>query len=305
VTILEHSEFDSEFDRARDRHDFERDRHDFELDHPVLEPIDPVYPPSHAGLAIAIVVLLALGGGLGYYVYRTYVAPVSTGAAETPTAPAQPIAQQPQAPAVAAADVVLPPLPQTDPVVRELLGALSSHPTILAWLATKGLIANFAVVTLNISEGRGPTTHLQALAPRAPFRTRGSGSALYVDPRSYDRYNRYAEAVTALDATGAARLYATLKPRILDAYRELGYPDGDFDRVLERAIGQLLNVPVVNGNVALRRESVSYTYADPALESLSPAQRQFLRMGPQNVQAVQAKLLEIATLLNLHPQKGT
>jgi hypothetical protein len=47
---------------------------------------------------------------------------------------------------------------------------------------------------------------------------------------------------------------------------------------------------------------LSYAYADPRLESLSPVQRQFLRMGPRNVQAVQSKLREIATLLSLHPE---
>jgi len=272
---------------------------DVELGRLTDEPTAPVTPPSHAGLAIAIATLLAIGGGVGYYMYRTNAAQQ----AETAQAPAQTIAQQPQAPSVAAADIVVPPLPQTDPVVRELVGKLSSHATVVAWLATKDLIANFTVVTLNISEGRSPATHLRALAPRARFRTRGSAGAPFLDPRSYERYNGHAEAVAALDATGTARLYTTLKPRILDAYRELGSPDGDFDPVLERAMGELLRVPVVDGNIALRPKVISFAFADPKLEWLSPAQRQFLRMGPQNVHAVQAKLREIATLLNLHPDR--
>ena len=44
-----------------------------------------------------------------------------------------------------------PPLPQTDPIVRELVARLSSHPTIAAWLTTKGLVANFTMVTLSIA----------------------------------------------------------------------------------------------------------------------------------------------------------
>ena len=99
--------------------------------------------------------------------------------------------------------------------------------------------------------------------------------------------------VSALDATGTARLYLTLKPRILEAYGELGYPGGDFDRVLERAIGELLDVPVIEGDIALRQKVISYAYVDQKLESLSPAQKHLLRMGPRNVQAVQAKLREI------------
>jgi hypothetical protein len=92
-----------------------------------------------------------------------------------------------------------------------------------------------------------------------------------------------------------------LKPRIADAYRELGYPQGDFDRVLERALGVLLSTPEVDSRVALSPKVMSYGYSDPKLESLPAAQKQFLRMGPQNVSKVRAKLEEIAMLLNLKP----
>jgi len=46
---------------------------------------------------------------------------------------------------------------------------------------------------------------------------------------------------------------------------------------------------------------LSFAFADPRIESLSAAQKQFLRMGPRNVQTVQSKLREIAALLELHP----
>jgi len=277
---------------------------DYELDRTGESPVVVSPPPKHSRrtISISIVVALVLGIGVGagvwFYVYRTSPSQPTA----TPTVARPAIAQPPVTRPLAPAAVVLPPLPETDALVREFVGALSSHPTVAAWLATKGLISNFTVVTFNISEGKAPTTHLRALAPRARFLTAGSARLLYLDPRSYERYDGYAEAVAALDATGAARLYLTVKPRILDAYRELGSPDGDFDPVLERAIGELLRVPVVEGNIPLQRKVVSFAFADPTLESLSPVQRQFLRMGPRNVEAVQAKLREIATLLSLHPE---
>jgi len=198
-------------------------------------------------------------------------------------------------------DIKLPPLAETDPIVRELVARLSSHPTIAAWLATKGLIANFTVTTLTIAEGRTPVQFLRPIAPRGRFRTRSAGEELFVDPRSYDRYNLHADAVAALDSVGTASLYLTLKPRISDAYRELGYPEGDFDRVLERAIGLLLETPVLDERVALHPNAVTYAYSDPKLESLSPAQKQLLRLGPRNGQAIRGKLEEIAALLKLQP----
>ena len=200
-----------------------------------------------------------------------------------------------------AADVDLPPLPQTDPIVRELVARLSSHPTIAAWLATNGLIANFTLVTLTIAEGRTPAQFLRSIAPRGPFRTTSSRDGLFVDPRSYERYNPHAEAIAALDPAGTASLYLTLKPRITDAYKELGFPEGDFDRVLERAIGVLLQTPTLDESAMLVPKGVTYAYKDPALQSLSPAQKQLLRLGPRNGQVVRGKLEEIAALLELHP----
>ena len=200
-----------------------------------------------------------------------------------------------------AEDIDLPALPQTDPIVRELVTGLSSHPTIAAWLTTKGLITNFTVVTLNIAEGRTPAKFLTPIAPRGRFRTATAGGELFVDPRSYERYNPHGDAIGALDRRHR-HLVLTLKPRITEAYRELGYPEGDFDRVLERAIGVLLQTPALDEKAALYPNGVTYAYRDPKFESLSPAQKQLLRLGPRNGQAIRGKLEEVAALLTLHPR---
>lgn len=275
---------------------------DVELDRTFEDPFIPEAPPSRIGWVVGAIVVLAIAAGTGYYIITHREAPARP-TLKTVTAP-KPVTETapPPAPAIAPENIALPPLPQTDAIVRELVGRLSSHPSVAAWLATKGLIANFAVVTLNISEGQAPAAHLRALTPRGRFQTAQAGATLSIDPRSYSRYNGYAEAISQLEATGTARLYLTLKPRILEAYRELGYPEGDFDRVLERAMGQMLSVPVVDGRVPLRPKALSFAFADPRLESLTPAQKQFLRMGPDNVRVVQAKLREIAALLSLNPE---
>jgi hypothetical protein len=225
-------------------------------------------------------------------------------------APAQQTAESPArlpdvAPpgAEAGEDIVLPELGATDPVVRELVARLSAHPKVAAWLATDGLIRNFTVVTYNIAQGRTPVRHLSGLGPSDTFRTSGPEEALFLDPASYERYDDYATAISELDARGTARLYATLKPRITEAYRELGYPEGDFDAVLERAIVELLRAPIVEGKVRLTPRVESYAYADQRLESLSTAQKQFLRMGPANVRRVQQKLRELAPYLGIAPER--
>jgi hypothetical protein len=276
------------------------DLNDLDLERSDEPPVTPPPPPStnYAVWGMVIVLALAIAGGFWFLTptRQSASAPVQN----VPAPPPAPVPARPEAPLVQAADIDLPPLPQTDPIVRELVARLSSHPTIAAWLTTKGLIANVTVATLAVAEGRTPVQLLRPIAPRGRFRTSNAGG-LFVDPRSYDRYNPHGEAIAALDPVGTASLYLTLKPRITDAYRELGYPDGDFDRVLERAIGVLLQTPELDEKVALVPKGVNFAYDDPSLESLSPAQKQLLRLGPRNSHAIRAKLEEIAALLKLQP----
>ncbi len=277
------------------------DLKDYELDRSEEAPITPPPPRSRNYAVWATVIVAALVVGVGvWYVVSRWSAPPAV-AVKVPAAAPATVTPSADAPMIEAAELDLPPLSQTDAIVRELVTRLSSHPTIAAWLTTDGLVANFTMVTLTIAEGRTPTKSLRPIAPRGSFRATSSAGRLLVDPRSYDRYNPHADAIAALDPAGTARLYLSLKPRITDAYRELGYPEGDFDRVLERAMGVLLKTPALDGPVAIAPKGALYKYNDPRLESLSQAQKQLLRLGPRNSQAIRAKLEEVAALLKLKP----
>lgn len=196
-------------------------------------------------------------------------------------------------------NIPLPPLDETDPLVRQLVSQLSSHPRVTAWLATDGLLRNFAAVVAAIADGETPIKQLRKQRPTAPFAVRDTTSGTIVDPQSFRRYDSYADAVAGLDAKGTARLYATLKPRIAEAYKDLGYPDGDIDGALTRAIIILLRTPPSSENLAVKRTSVTWQFADPQIESLPQAQRQLLRMGPRNEKIIQDKLRELAPHLGI------
>jgi hypothetical protein len=275
------------------------DLDDLKLDRPTPEePPPPVR--SWIGPLIVAAVILAAGAIWFFFVRQPPARDVQV---ETDTARAGEEAPAPRPAAVPGEDIPLPPLQESDSLVRELVAKLSSHPRVAAWLTTDQLIRNFTVVVTNIANGRTPASHLEAVPVEGPFRTMKKGDEIVIDPASYRRYDGHADAVAAIDAEGAARLYATLKPRIEEANQELGVPEGGFDRTMERAIVELLEVPVIEGDIRLLGDSVSYTYADPKLESLSAAQRQLLRMGPRNVQIVQAKLREIAGYVGI-PQES-
>lgn len=272
------------------------DLDDLELDKP-QDPSQPEQPRQSRPLAALIVTLVLIAGAalvLFYFAWKK--TPPSGVRVESKSVVPLQKTERPQR--VEGEHLPLPPLDDTDALVRLLVGRLSSHPTVAAWLTTDQLIRNFTVSVINIADGQTPSRHLRAVRPTGTFSVDHEGAVLVIDPRSYRRYDNYADAVAAVDAEGAARLYATLKPRIQDASAQLGHP-GDFDSVLERAFAELLKTPVVEERLGLASKSVAYEFADPRLQSLSGAQRQLLRMGPRNVRIIQAKLREIAPHLGI------
>jgi Protein of unknown function (DUF3014) len=260
-------------------------------------PLPPVPPDRSWGRTLVLILVAIVAIVAGYLAWRrpfAKPAPVATVQQQRPAAPAPSVSQREPGD-----NIPLPPVDETDPLVRELVGKLSSHPKVLAWLATDKLVRNFTVVLVNVGEGHSPANQLHALALDAPFTASSEDGPGVITPASYRRYDAYADAFASLDARGSAHLYATLKPRIEDAYRDLGYPQGDVDEAVKKAIVELLAVPVIETPIAVKRMSVSYTYEDPKLETLSAAQKQLLRMGPRNVRLVQAKLREMAPYLGV------
>lgn len=260
------------------------------------EPPEPA--TSGGGRGIVLVVgLLIVAAGVAAYVLLRGPAPASEPAAPAATAPA-PAAIEPLG--GAPAPVVVPPLDETDALVRELVRQLTSHPSVAAWLTTDGLLRNFVVAVANIADGSSPAVHLRTLRPSAPFRVIETRQGTVIDPRSHARYDSLAAAIAGIDPAGAAKVYATFKPRIQEAYRDLGHPDTPFDRTLEAAIVELLRTPVVEGPIRVEPAGgVAFAFANPGLESLSAAQRQLLRGGPDNTRRIQQALRAIAEALGI------
>ena len=270
---------------------------DFELrSTPSESSSPPRQPPTRpTGVWVAVAVLIAAAGAAAYIAFVWRPHPATPAAAPGPMA-----AKEPPRPLGGKAEpVTLPPLDASDTLVRTLVQALSESPAIVAWLPTKGLIRNFTVVVANIADGATPKKHLTVLRPSSAFRIVERDGNAYVDPRSYDRYAVFADAIASVDPAGAARLYATLKPRIEEAHRDLGSADQSFDRTLERAIVALLDTPVVDGSVLLKPKGIGYAYADERIESLTGAQKQLLRMGPRNVRIIKMRLRDIGLALGI------
>jgi hypothetical protein len=196
---------------------------------------------------------------------------------------------------------VFPPttLDGSDDLVRKLAKELSVDPRLDAWLKSKDFVRKFTAAIDNIAGGVSPAKQVDFFAPDGQFKVFKIGEAEYLDPASYERYNLPTEIFVSFAPRESVRFYRGLKPLFQDAYKELGYPNKDFDLTLKKALLELLEAPVVEGDVKLEKKIKSYAYADSRLEGLSEAQKSFLRMGPANVGSIQIKLREMALALGV------
>jgi hypothetical protein len=265
---------------------------DYELEKTEEESAPVASSGVRARIAWIIAALVVAAGVPAYFWYPREQPEQLASAA--PTIAYRPLATPVNAPPA----IDVPPLDQSDALVRRLAGALTSHPLVLAWLATSNLIRTFTVAVENIANGATPARHVRVLRPTGPFRVVEDGEVVRIDPRSYDRYNALADAVASIDTEGARSLYLTLKPRIEEAYKELGRSDR-FDDALEEAITALVSTPVTGATVPLVHKGALNAFADPRLEGLTGAQKQLLRMGPRNVRLIQGKLRDIAAALGI------
>ena len=188
-------------------------------------------------------------------------------------------------------------LDKSDDSVRTLISELSSNPTFVQWLKTKDLVRKFVAGVDNIANGQSPRPQADFFNLSLPFKVMSKDGQTLLDPSSYERYNIVADVFDSVSTAGCVRLYTAFKPLFQQAYRELGYPKEDFHQTLLRAFVEILRTPVVEGSIVLEKKIVSYAMVDPKLEELNPAQKHLLRMGPENLQLIQAKLKDLA--LNL------
>jgi hypothetical protein len=202
-----------------------------------------------------------------------------------------------------------PSVAEGDARVRELVGPLSKEPELAQWLAVEGLLQRFTTAVANIAEGESPRMVLSFLAPTEGFKVvetpvktpKGKPRQVKttIDPQSYARYDAVARVLGSLNVADAGHAWLELKPLIDRVYAEIAPPGRTFDQTMNQAIQHLLAVPVPQGDVEVVPKGGLYAYADPKLEGLSQAQKHLLRMGPQNMQIIQRRLMELHSAMLL------
>ena len=246
----------------------------------------PLAPAPHDGAPLkpvaiigALIVLLIAGGA--WWMSRR-AQPAGSATPRAVTATEAPIEKAPEPP-----PPPLPPLAEMDAFLRPLLAALSSRPELARWLATDDLVRQLAMAIDQAAAGGTPARDFKILAPETRFATRGTAAQRTIDPASYRRYDGLVGTVTSIDATKVAEIYRRIRPRLNEAYRSLGHPEGDVDRAIANALDILIDTPVVQGPMRVHAiDARGWIYVDPDFEELTPSQKQLLRMGPAHAESV-------------------
>ncbi len=250
-----------------------------------------------ASIVITFVILIAIGAGV--YYFFIYEKPEKTPLIQQvlQEQPAQAPAEEPVV--EEAPELIQVGLDESDDTIRSMAGGLSSHPEAVTWLMSKDLIRKFVSAVDNIANGLSPRSQIDFFSLEENFKVIEKGGLYYVNHEGYDRYNLVGDVFSSLDSQGWVQLYEQSRLLIQEAYTDLGYPDEDFSKTLTAAIVELLKAPVIEGDILLEPKVISYAMADPALENLSEAQKHLIRMGPENVRKIQAKLREIGLALGI------
>ena len=189
----------------------------------------------------------------------------------------------------------LPTLNESDAVVVAKMDEYLSD-SVMSLMVTDDVIRRGVVFVDNLAKGKVAKKHTPVVQPEEKFSV-NEGDILTINPNSYERYTPYVKIFTSMSAAQAVRMYEEYKPLINNAYSEIGYGDDEFNQTLTDAIDLLLDTPEPEGDLPLLRNSVTYQYAFSEWEQLPDAQKQLLRMGPENMKKVKAALRNIKAQL--------
>lgn len=251
-----------------------------------------------AGIVIAAAI--AIG------VYYRYYSPVPAAPAPQPAAPPQaaappvPAIQHP-VPETEQQQAPLPPLDQSDPVVRDSLTDLLGKPAVAKFLVPHEIVRD-VVVTVDNLPRKKVAAELRPVQPTpgdTAVDTQAGSTTL--SQQNYARYAPLMAVVSAADPKALAAVYFHLYPLFQQAYENLGYPGKYFNDRLVLAIDSVLATPDVPGPIYLVRPKVFYQFSDPKLEALPAGQKLLIRMGPQNASVIKAKLQQFRAAITAQP----
>jgi hypothetical protein len=249
--------------------------------------------------AAAVVVVIA---GVGAY-YRYYASPQPQKVQQPPPAPPPPETNadnggiQHPIPSGGADSAALPPLNQSDQVVRDSMAGLLGPKSVEQFLVPENIVRHIVVTVDNLPRKKVAVDLRPIKATPGETVVSSQGDTSTLSTANYARYASFLHLVESTDPKTLATVYFHLYPLFQQAYEDLGYPGKFFNDRLVEVIDHLLAAPEPQGPIELVQPKVFYQFADPRLEDLSAGQKLMIRMGPANERTLKAKLRDLRAQL--------
>ncbi|MDG1123148.1 MAG: DUF3014 domain-containing protein [Glaciecola sp.] len=189
------------------------------------------------------------------------------------------------------------PLDLSDQAIKQGLITALRAPLLSTLIVNESIIANLVASITNTAQGTLPENVSLLTPPTQEFAVFKKADNQFISPESFIRYNVYAQTFAQIETADLLALLAQYEPQILANFEQIAEPNADFTDTLITAINRLLDTPSVNLPIPVVSDSAMYKFANPQLEALLPAQKQLLRMGPDNMRMVKAKLRDLRTAL--------
>lgn len=202
--------------------------------------------------------------------------------------------------------VVTPILNESDAWIKEKLASIIWRKELLELVVDDDVIRRFVVFVDNFSQGDIAYSHTPFVKPSTSFLGKkdqtkevdGNNQLWVFDESNFKRFSLYVDMFRSADSEALVEYYKEIKPLINEAYSELGYPEKDFDQVLQTAITKVLDLEYPKGEIELIRPSVAYRYQSEVIESLDNADKLMLRIGKENLLIIKSVLLDINEKIN-------
>lgn len=203
-----------------------------------------------------------------------------------------------QAPPEVKEDVQKPVLPSLQTSTSAVLNTLSERSVNIRPVRSENIIRDFVAFVDNIAAGVIARDSAIIKGPEARFMIEEVDGNAYMGPSSYQRYDNVVNWFVGMDNQVLVTVFKQYEPLINEAYAEISRPGDTFLTRFERAVSVINATPERQGLIELNSDKIMYIYADEELESLPAAQRQMLRLGPNNMARVKAKLNALQRALN-------
>jgi len=185
-------------------------------------------------------------------------------------------------------ETTVPALSDAERNIAEIVGDISDSPLWKQLLGMERPLLMFVRMLDDVSHGERPMFSLGFLRKEERFEASGKN----ISQATAARYASLVNMIAAADMNRAAKVYLHLEPALQEAYKELGYTDGHVRELLSGAVRQILEVPVLSEDAQLvsRGTPGLYSWAEESLESLTPVQKLFLRLGRENCATVRRQV---------------